>query len=103
MLLALTNEVFLCALFFMLDVLNAWALISQAFQITKRCVALQDHNVEACIAELDRIVKWEGEEWRQFNDALVLREGSNTRFYGFLRHNSSGRSEFTSQAVFTFL
>ena len=103
LLLALTNEVFLCALFFMLDVLNAWALMSQAFQITKRCAALQDHSVEACIAKLDGLVKWEGEEWRRFDDALVLREGSNTRFYGVLLHNSSGRSEFTSRAVFTFL
>ena len=91
------------SIFFMLDVLNAWVLMSQAFQITKRCAALQDHSVEACIAELDRLVKWEGEEWRQFNDALVLREGSNTRFYGVLLHNNSGCSEFTSQAVFTFL
>ena len=53
LLFALTNEVFLCALFFMLDVVHAWALMSEAFQITQRCAALADHSVKACVAELD--------------------------------------------------
>ena len=80
LLLAITNEVFLCALFFMLGVKNAWALMSQVFQIMKRCAHCKITAWEPCIAKLDRLVKWEGEEWRQFNDALVLREGSNTQF-----------------------
>ena len=39
----------------MLDVVDAWALMSEAFQITQRCAALLDHSVEACVAQLDRI------------------------------------------------
>ena len=76
LLFALTNEVFLCGLFFMLDVVQASALMSQGIQVTKRCSALIDRSVEACVAELDKVARWEGDEWLAFNAALVSHEGS---------------------------
>ena len=33
---------------------------------SRASVVQGEHGVEACIVELDRLVKWEGEEWRQF-------------------------------------
>ena len=99
LLFALTNEVFLCGLFFMLDVVQASALMSQGTQVTKRrCSALIDRSVEACVAELDKVARWEGDEWLAFNAALVSHEGSHTRFYGVPLHNSTRRTEFMSQA-----
>ena len=98
LLFALTNEVFLCGLFFMLDIVQASAVMSQGIQVTKRCSALIDRSVEACIAELDKVARWEGDEWLAFNAALVSHKGSHTRFYGVPLHNSTGRTEFMTQA-----
>ena len=98
LLFALTNEVFLCGLFFMLDVVQASAVMSQGVQVTKRYSALIDRRVEACVAELDKVARWEGDEWLAFNAALVSHEGSHTPFYGVPLHNSNGRTEFMTQA-----
>ena len=66
--------------------------------MTKRCSALIDRSVEACVAELDKVARWEGDEWLAFNAALVSHKGSHTRLYGVPLHNSNGRIEFMSQA-----
>ena len=99
LLFALTNEVFFCGPFLMLDVVHAWALMWEAFLIAQRCAQLLDHSVEACVAELDGIANWAGREWKQFNTALVLHPGSNTRFYGVALHNPQGQAEFDPQAA----
>ena len=72
LLLALRNEVFLCGLFFMLDVVQASAVMSQGVQVTKRCFALIDRSVEACVAELDKVARWEGDEWLAFGEVISL-------------------------------
>ena len=98
LLFAVANEVFLCGLFFMRDVVHAWAVMSQGVQVTKRCSALTDCSVEACVTGLDKVARWEGDEWLAFNAALVSHGGSHTRFYGVPLHNSNGCREFLSQA-----
>ena len=92
LLFALTNEVFLCGLFFMLDVVLAWAVMSQGVQVTKRCSALIDRSVEKCVPELDKVARWERDAWLAFNAALVSHDGSHTRFYGVPLHNGNGRT-----------
>ena len=41
--------------FFMLDVVQASAAMSKGSQVTKRCSALIDRSVEACVVELDKV------------------------------------------------
>ena len=74
------------------------ALMSHGIQVTKRCSALIDRSVEACVAELDKVARWEGDEWLAFNAALVSHEGPHTRLYGVPLHNSTGHTEFMTQA-----
>ena len=73
-------------------------MMSQGVHVTKRCSALIDRSADACVAELDKVARWEGDEWLAFNAALVSHEGSHTWFYGVPRHNSDGRTELMTQA-----
>ena len=64
--------------------------------MTKGCSAVVDRGVAACVAKLDKVALWEGDEWLAFNAALVCHEGSQTWFSGVSMHNSIGRAEFMS-------
>ena len=46
----------------MLDVVQAWALMSEGVQVTKRCSALIDRSSEACVVDVDDDEQEEEEE-----------------------------------------
>ena len=46
--------------------------MSQGVQVTKRCSALIDRSVEACVAALDKVARQEGNEWLAFTEVISL-------------------------------
>ena len=57
----ITGYTFVASLHFMLDVVGAWAGMSQIMQLKRRCIALED-----CVEVLERAERWEGPGWTGF-------------------------------------